>query len=124
MQRKGSRAGPGVGCGEEATVKSSLICFWHKLFISSALYRTRMMFPYPMPLGAVLNNCPLASGLSEGISSGASISQFVLCNLRRIISIKSERRRKKKAGEKKMHGKWQPLLFSGSLVVSEALPRS
>lgn len=57
-----------------------------------------MMFPYPMPLGAVLNNCPLASGLSEGISSGASISQFVLCNLRRIISIKSERRRKKKSG--------------------------
>ena len=83
-----------------------------------------MMFPDPMPLGAVFNNHLLASGLSEGISSGASISQFVLCNLRRTISIKSERRRGEKVGEKTTQGKWRTLLFSCSLVVSEALPRS
>lgn len=104
------------GGGKEATVRGrrSLTCFWHKLFISSAFYCTRMMFPYPVPLGAVLSNRPLASGLSEGISSGASISQFVLCNLRRTISIKSERRKKKVCvcGEKKTQGKWRPLLFS------------
>lgn len=49
-----------------------------------------------MPLGAVLNNRPLASGLSEGVSSGTSISQFLLSNLKRTISIKSEREKKKK----------------------------
>lgn len=114
----------GVGGGKEATARRSLTWFWHKLFISFALYRARMMFPDPMPLGAVFNNHLLASGLSEGISSGASISQFVLCNLRRTISIKSERRRGEKVGEKTTQGKWRTLLFSCSLVVSEALPRS
>lgn len=96
-ERKHGRACSGGG--EEATMRRSLTCFWHKLCISSALYCTRMMFPHPMPPSAVLNNCPLASGLSEGISSGASISQFALCNLRRTISIKSERRRGKSGGE-------------------------
>lgn len=82
-----------------------------------------MMFPYPMPLGAVLNNRPLASGLSEGVSSGTSISQILLSNLKRTISIKSEREKKKKK-KKKMQEKWCSLLLSRSLVVSAALPRS
>lgn len=73
-----------------------------------------MMFLYPKPLGAVLNNCPLASGLSEGISSGASISQFVLSNLRRTISIKSEREREKKEEEEN----------AGEMVLSAGFPFS
>lgn len=107
------------GCSGEGNLREEEpdMLFWHKLFISSALYCTRMMFPYPMPLGAVLNNRPLASGLCEGISSGASISQFVLCNLRRTVSIKSER--KKRGGEKKA-GKIVPtaVMFSSRLCSS------
>lgn len=117
-ERKHGRACSGGG--EEATRRRSLTCFWHKLCISSALYCTRMMFPHPMPPGAVLNNCPLASGLSEGISSGASISQFALCNLRRTISIKSERRKGKKWGRRRRRENgghcWFPALWlSGRL---------
>lgn len=94
---RGKEAETGAAGGEmEATPRRSLTCFWHKLFISSTLYYTRMMFPYPMPLGAVLNNRPLASGLSEGVSSGTSISQILLSNRKRTISIKSERGKKRK----------------------------
>lgn len=99
MRHAEEGSGTVMGGGKKATARRSLTWFWHKLFISFALYHARMMFPYPMPLGAMLNNHPLASGLSEGISSGASISQFVLCNLRITISIKSERRRGKNGGK-------------------------
>lgn len=107
----------------EATVGRSLTYFGHKLFISSALYYTRMMFWYPVPLGAVLNNRPLALGLSEGISSGASISQFVLDNLRRAISIKPEKGWWGGGGGRRRKCRRNGA-FSCSLVVSAALPRS
>lgn len=42
---RGKEAQTGAAGEMEATPRRSLTCFWHKLFISSTLYYTRMMFP-------------------------------------------------------------------------------